>query len=95
MNIVTMYKRNRGEQKMKYPKIREIGEAVVSLFSPAYTTSFPYKPHTPYKNFRGKPVVDDSECVGCETCVNVCPSKAITFHDDKEKKVERVYPKTG
>ncbi|MBN1416285.1 MAG: 4Fe-4S dicluster domain-containing protein [Bacteroidales bacterium] len=72
---------------MKYPKIREIGEALVSLFSPAYTTAFPAKPHIPFDNFRGKPVVDDANCVGCETCANVCPSGAITFRDDTEKKI--------
>jgi len=79
---------------MKYPKIREIGEALASLFNPAYTTAFPSKPHTPYKNFRGKPVVDDKNCVGCETCANVCPSHAITFTDDvehKERIIERNY----
>lgn len=72
---------------MVYPKIREIREALISLFSPAYTTSFPAKPHVPFQNFRGKPVVDDTGCVGCETCANVCPSHAITFYDDKESQV--------
>jgi formate hydrogenlyase subunit 6/NADH:ubiquinone oxidoreductase subunit I len=70
---------------MKRPKIRELREAVVSLFSPAYTTKFPYKPHVPFEKFRGKPVVDDPNCVGCETCANVCPPQAITFEDHKEK----------
>ena len=69
---------------MRYPKIRELKEAVVSLLTPAYTSSFPKKPHTPYKNFRGKPEVDDKNCVGCETCANVCPSNAITIEDDRE-----------
>jgi hydrogenase-4 component H len=72
---------------MKYPKIREVKEALISLFTPAYTTKFPSKPHVPFENFRGKPVVDDAHCVGCETCANVCPSKAILFRDDKEKQV--------
>jgi formate hydrogenlyase subunit 6/NADH:ubiquinone oxidoreductase subunit I len=72
---------------MKRPKIRELKEAVVSLFSPAYTTSYPFQPHEPFERFRGKPVVDDKNCVGCETCANVCPPMAITFTDDKEKKV--------
>jgi formate hydrogenlyase subunit 6/NADH:ubiquinone oxidoreductase subunit I len=72
---------------MRYPKIRELGEAIVSLFTPSYTSSFPKKPHVPYKNYRGKPVVDDDNCVGCETCANVCPPGAITFRDDKEKGV--------
>jgi formate hydrogenlyase subunit 6/NADH:ubiquinone oxidoreductase subunit I len=69
---------------MKYPKIRELKEAVISLVTPAYTTSFPGKPHTPFDNFRGKPEVDDKNCVGCETCANVCPSNAITIQDDRE-----------
>lgn len=68
---------------MKYPKIRELKEAVISLVTPAYTSSFPRKPHTPFENFRGKPVVDDENCVGCETCANVCPSRAITIEDDR------------
>jgi hydrogenase-4 component H len=69
---------------MKYPKIRELKEAVISLVTPAYTTSFPHKPHTPFKNYRGKPEVDDNHCVGCETCANVCPSNAITIEDDRK-----------
>jgi formate hydrogenlyase subunit 6/NADH:ubiquinone oxidoreductase subunit I len=70
---------------MKYPKIREIKEALVSLLTPAYTSNFPYEPHVPFENFRGKPVVDNENCVGCETCANVCPPQAITFSDDREK----------
>ncbi len=72
---------------MKYPKIRELKEAVISLVSPAYTSKFPAEPHIPFEKFRGKPVVDDENCVGCETCANVCPPYAITFTDDKEKGV--------
>jgi formate hydrogenlyase subunit 6/NADH:ubiquinone oxidoreductase subunit I len=80
---------------MKYPKIRELGEALISLFSPSYTTSFPAKPHVPFEHFRGKPVVDDGNCVGCETCANVCPSKAITFSDDKEKHIRVIQRNYG
>jgi formate hydrogenlyase subunit 6/NADH:ubiquinone oxidoreductase subunit I len=72
---------------MRYPKLRELKEAVVSLVTPAYTSKFPAEPHTPFEKFRGKPVVDDENCVGCETCANVCPPMAITFTDDKEKGV--------
>lgn len=68
---------------MRYPKIRELKEAVVSLLTPAYTSSFPNKAHTPFENFRGKPEVDDKNCVGCETCANVCPSQAITIENDR------------
>lgn len=70
---------------MKYPKLRELKEAVISLFTVSYTSSFPGMPHEPFENYRGKPVVDDAHCVGCETCANVCPPHAITFRDDKKK----------
>lgn len=72
---------------MKYPKVREIKEALVSLMTPAYTSKFPAEPHVPFEKFRGKPVVDNENCVGCETCANVCPPQAITIADDKENKI--------
>ncbi len=72
---------------MTYPKLREIKEALGSLFSPAYTTKFPKEPHVPFARFRGKPVVNNEYCVGCETCANVCPSGAITFTDHKDRHV--------
>jgi formate hydrogenlyase subunit 6/NADH:ubiquinone oxidoreductase subunit I len=75
---------------MKYPKLRELKEAVISLVTPAYTSKFPAEDHVPFKDFRGKPVVDDANCVGCETCANVCPPLAITFSDDKERKIRTI-----
>jgi len=75
---------------MKYPKIRELKEAVSSLLSPAYTSSFPGKPHTPFENFRGKPEVDEENCVGCETCTNVCPPGAISIRDDRETGIREI-----
>jgi len=75
---------------MRYPKLRELKEAVVSLFSPAFTTRFPYEAHTPFKNFRGKPVVNEEYCVGCTACSNVCPPGAITVSDDKETGIRTI-----
>jgi len=75
---------------MRYPKLREIKEAVISLFSPVWTTSFPLTEHIPAQKFRGKPVVDDKNCVGCETCANVCPSMAITVTDDKKNELRTI-----
>lgn len=81
---------------MKYPKLRELKEAIISLFTKSYTTKFPAGDFKPFPGFRGKPVVNEEECVGCETCANVCPANAITFSDDKEtgiRTIERDYGK--
>jgi len=75
---------------MKYPKLREVKEAVISLFSKPYTTKYPAGDFKPFPGFRGKPVVDEDNCVGCETCANVCPPIAITFVDDKEKGIRTI-----
>jgi formate hydrogenlyase subunit 6/NADH:ubiquinone oxidoreductase subunit I len=75
---------------MKYPKLRELKEAVTSLVTPAYTSKYPAREHIPFEYFRGKPVVDDANCVGCETCANVCPPLAITFIDDRVKKIRTI-----
>lgn len=75
---------------MKYPKIRELKEAVISLFSSPYTTKFPAEPHIPFKDFRGKPEVNNDKCVGCLTCSNVCPPYAITVSDDREKGIRTI-----
>ena len=69
---------------MKYPKLRELKEAVKSLFSRPYTSKFPFKPHEPFDGFRGKPQYFDEYCVGCGACSHVCPGNAITVIDPKE-----------
>jgi len=77
---------------MKYPKLREIKGALTSLFSKAYTTSFPKTPHIPFTEFRGKPYYYEEGCIGCTACVNVCPTGALSFVDvihDKNK-IKRV-----
>lgn len=66
---------------MKYPKLRELKEAVKSLFSSAATTRFPYEPHEPVDGIRGKPEFFEEYCVGCGACAEVCPANAITVID--------------
>ncbi len=75
---------------MKYPKLRELREAVISLVTPAYTTSFPSKEHVPEEKFRGKPEVSEDDCVGCMSCANVCPPCAITVSDDTETGIRTI-----
>ncbi|MCM8823057.1 MAG: 4Fe-4S dicluster domain-containing protein [Candidatus Omnitrophica bacterium] len=68
---------------MKYPKLREIKEAIRALLSKPYTTKFPHQKHIPYPSFRGKPYFYEEDCVGCTACVNVCPTGALSFKDVK------------
>jgi len=67
---------------MFLPKLREIKEALTSFFSAPYTTKFPAKPDTESDAYRGFPRYDESVCVGCGTCAQVCPSLAIEISDD-------------
>ena len=68
---------------MRYPKLRELKEAVIAVFSPRFTTRFPAEPCEVPENFRGKPEFDLDSCIGCGACVNVCPSPGcLTQVDD-------------
>jgi len=69
---------------MRQPKIRELKEAIKSLFSPAYTSDFPRRPHIPYERFRGRPYFHEEDCTGCTACAQVCPAKAIEINDEIE-----------
>lgn len=66
---------------MKYPKVRELGEAIKALITKPYTSRFPKEPHVPHPNFRGQPKFDAGRCVGCLACEEVCPADAISHQD--------------
>ncbi len=69
---------------MRKPKLRELKEAVIAVFSPRFTTRFPAEPCIVPESYRGKPEFDNDTCIGCGACVNVCPTKALTQVDDAQ-----------
>ncbi len=66
---------------MRYPKLRELKEAIRALIKGPYTSKFPYEAHKPYERFRGKPEFHIDDCTGCAACVQVCPAGALSFTD--------------
>ncbi|PKN00074.1 MAG: 4Fe-4S ferredoxin [Elusimicrobia bacterium HGW-Elusimicrobia-2] len=68
---------------MKYPKLRELKEAVISFFSPAATVKYPFGPAKIHPRFKGKPQPQDT-CIGCGGCVQWCPAGAIKEINDTE-----------
>ncbi|MCM8801339.1 MAG: 4Fe-4S binding protein [Candidatus Omnitrophica bacterium] len=72
---------------MRYPKLRELREAIRALIKGPYTSKFPYAPHKPYQRFRGRPEFHQEDCIGCGACFQVCPAKAIELNDTKEKRI--------
>ncbi len=70
---------------MRYPKIRELIEAINALITGPYTSNFPKRPHKAAKRFRGKPEYSNEGCIACAACALVCPARAIECRDTVTK----------
>ncbi len=66
---------------MKYPKLRELKEAIIALVKGPYCSDYPRKSHQPAKRFRGKPEYSDEGCIACGACALVCPTRSIEVRD--------------
>jgi len=64
--------------------ISELKEALVCLEAGQVTLKYPYAPHSPAANFRGKVEVDVAHCIGCGACANACPATLIDIKDAGE-----------
>ncbi len=69
---------------MRWPKLRELKEAVTVVFSPRFTTRFPAEPHEAPESYRGKPEFDLDNCIGCGACVNVCPTHGACLSQEED-----------
>ena len=64
--------------------ISELKEALVCLEAGQVTLKYPFEPHAPDENFRGKVDVDVNLCIGCGACANACPATLISVGDSGE-----------
>ena len=67
--------------------VSELKEAVLCLQAGQVTLGYPFQPHAPEGNFRGKVVVDTAQCIGCGACAAVCPTGAIEIEDRAGERV--------
>ncbi len=61
--------------------ISELKEALICLEAGQVTLAYPFVPHPPEENFRGKPVLNTRKCMSCGACANARPSRLIAIRD--------------
>ncbi len=66
--------------------ISELKEAVVCLEAGQVTLGYPFAPHAPEANFRGKVKVNTRKCMGCGACANACPARLIRMTDSQNER---------
>ncbi len=66
---------------MRWPKIRELKEAITAVVHGPYTHPFPKEPTPVPDNLRAAPKYNPDYCIGCGACAEVCPAGAIKVED--------------
>ncbi len=62
--------------------ISELKEALICLEAGQVTLPYPFQPHPPEGDFRGKPVLNSRKCMSCGACANACPARLISIQDN-------------
>ncbi len=73
---------------MKIP-LRALPEVIKNLFSKPATIKYPAVKAEVFDAFRGRIVFTQSECIGCDMCVRVCPAKAIKIIPSEQTHAEK------
>jgi len=66
--------------------ISKLKEALICFKAGRVTLPYPFQPHEPEGEFRGRLVVDVEKCVGCGGCAEVCPPRCIEISDPSHDK---------
>ncbi len=61
-------------------------EAIICFSNPRVTLPYPFGAGAEVpEDFRGKLDIDETRCIACGGCANVCPSRLIRFYDEGER----------
>ena len=71
--------------------VSKLKEAWICLRAGVVTLPYPFKPHDPAPEFRGKLEVEADKCIGCGACANACPAQCILVTDDGAWRTLRFY----
>lgn len=73
-------------------KLRELLEALRSMFSKPFTVRYPSVPSPSPEGFRGMPEFEEKNCMGCGACAEICPGGAIRVIDGRDvRRIELFY----
>jgi formate hydrogenlyase subunit 6/NADH:ubiquinone oxidoreductase subunit I len=71
----------------KKPHIPQVLKKVIeNTFNKPATNRYPFEKAQVQEKFRGQPMLDENQCIGCGICSRNCPSKAIEIVEINGKK---------